>query len=184
MTRIAIIADIHDNLVNLEKCLHWCKKHKIEQLICCGDITNSETLKYLAQNFWIKSRTTNAAHTNEKKGIIHLVKGNIEIYQENELAQYNNIKYYGKTGRLEIDGQAIGICHEPYLVEKVLKLGDCDIIFYGHTHKPWESVKNPGELHTAPIQLINPGPLGGMFQRATFAVMDGSNIKLIILDEI
>ena len=38
---IAIISDIHDNLVNLTKCLNWCNANKIKTIICCGDITNN-----------------------------------------------------------------------------------------------------------------------------------------------
>jgi predicted phosphodiesterase len=41
----------------------------------------------------------------------------------------------------------------------------CDIIFYGHTHKPWIEIKNG-------IQIVNPGTLGGVFTPATFAVWD------------
>jgi uncharacterized protein len=175
--KIAIISDIHDNLVNLEKCLSWCKNNKIEQLICCGDVTNSETLNYLANNFGIRSAATNGAHANEKKGIIYLVAGNAEIYEEKELDNYQNIKYYGKIGIIEINGKNIGICHEPYLIKKILERNECDIIFYGHTHKPWEEEKNG-------TKLINPGTLSGMFQKATFAVMEDNNLQLVLLENI
>ena len=62
---IAIISDIHDNLANLEKCLNWAKANNCGELICPGDITNSETLQFLAHHF---------------SGPIHLVKGNMELY--------------------------------------------------------------------------------------------------------
>ena len=117
--KMAIISDIHDNLVNLEKCLAWCETQNVKQLICCGDVTNSETLAFLANNF---------------KGIIHLVRGNVEIYNENEVGGYDNIKYYDKISIVEIDYKKVGICHEPYLIEKIIKQSLVDIIFYGHTH--------------------------------------------------
>ncbi|MCK4553997.1 YfcE family phosphodiesterase [Candidatus Parcubacteria bacterium] len=170
--KIAIISDIHDNLVNLEKCLNWCNKEKVEQLICCGDITNSETLQFLAAHF---------------KGIIHLVKGNVEIYNEEEIGQYNNIKYYGKAGRVELGGQTIGICHEPYFIDKIIKQGEYDIIFYGHTHKPWSSyAKASGDKieEKDGIKLVNPGTLSAMFQKATFAVMENDNLELKILEQL
>ena len=174
--KIAIISDIHDNLVNLEKCLNWCRENNIEEMICCGDITNSETLQFLAARF---------------KGTIHLVKGNVEIYKEEEVKQYDNIKYYGKVGKVELDGKTIGICHEPYFINKMMirfaatngdhlnknKEGEYDIIFYGHTHKPWEEKRDR-------VKLINPGTLSAMFQKATFAVWDSEsgNIELKILE--
>jgi len=159
---VAIISDIHDNLVNLEKCLNWCPNNNIEVMICCGDVTNSDTIKYLAKHF------------REK---IHLIKGNMEIYNDVELEKYENITYYGKIGRFEIGGKTVGVCHEPFYIEDVIKKGKCDIIFYGHTHRPWEENRQG-------VRAINPGTLGGMFQKSTFAVWntEKGNIELIILD--
>ena len=147
--KIVIISDIHDNLVNLKKCLKQCSDNKIEKLICCGDVTNPETLKVLASSFI---------------GDIFLVAGNIELWHEEELDLYKNIKFFGKTGVVKIGEKNIGICHEPFLINKVLKQ-KVDIVFYGHTHKPWIEVKNK-------IKIINPGTLGGVFTPATFAVWD------------
>lgn len=168
--KIAIISDIHDNLVNLGKCLHWCAKKKIKNIICCGDITNSETLKFLADNF---------------KGIIYLVRGNIEIYDKGEIGRYDNIKYLGRAGKIELNGKTIGVCHEPAYIPKVISMepssgggARCDIIFYGHTHKPWEEERDG-------VKIINPGTLGGMFTKATFAVYDTetetANLKILEL---
>jgi putative phosphoesterase len=163
---IAIIADIHDNLENLMKFLSWCRENKADELICCGDVTNSETLGVLSKEF---------------EGKIHLVSGNMEIFQKQEVEQYNNIKYYGRTGIFEIDGQTIGICHEPEFIDKILEQNDCKIIFYGHTHKPWMSSKKHKERF---VMLANPGTLGGVLQRATFATMEGEKLELKILDQI
>jgi len=168
--KIAIISDIHDNLVNLEKCLKWCKENKIEEIICCGDVTNSETLKFLSANF---------------KGIIYLIRGNAEIYDEDEITlprratKYKNIKYYGRAGCFKIDKINICICHEPFFIDDILDKNKCDIVFYGHTHKPWESLKNG-------TKLINPGTLSGTFQKATFAVLNSENsdMELKILENI
>lgn len=148
--RVAIISDIHDNLVNLEKCLSWCEKEKIAQLICCGDVTNAETLGVISELFG---------------GVVHLVRGNLEIYKEEEIKKYDNIKYYGRYGRFEIDGKKIGICHEPWFVDDILRLEKCDIVFYGHTHEPWIEEQDG-------VKTINPGTLGAVFQKATFAVWD------------
>jgi len=160
--KIAIISDIHDNLVNLENCLNWCNKNGIKEIICCGDITNSETLNFLASNF---------------KNTIHLIKGNIELYNEAELEQYRNIKYYSKIGKIELESIVIGFCHEPYLAEKLARQGGYDIIFYGHTHKPWIEEKDE-------IKIINSGTLSAMFQKATFAVMEDDKIELKILENL
>ena len=60
---IAIIADIHDNLPNLEKLLDFTKKEKIKALLVCGDTGNKITLDYITNNF---------------KGEIYLVRGNLD----------------------------------------------------------------------------------------------------------
>ncbi len=106
-----------------------------------------------------------------------MVKGNIEIYNEREIKLYNNIIYYGKVGRVEFREKIIGICHEPYLFKKILELGPCDIIFYGHTHKPWIEEKGG-------VKLVNPGTLGGILHKATFAVWDSEKeeVELKILE--
>lgn len=147
---MAVISDIHDNLINLEKCLNWCEGKKIEHLICCGDITNSETLKFLSRKFG---------------GKIYLVSGNIEIYGADEVRKYKNIIYLGKSGKISLGGKAIGVCHEPYQADKLLAEDNFDIIFFGHTHEPWISERSGAKL-------VNVGTLGGVFQKATFAVWD------------
>lgn len=154
--KIAIISDIHDNEINLAKTLNWCGRENIEALICCGDITNADTLKFISEEF---------------KKDIYLIRGNMDIYEEKEVGNYPNIKYLGRFGRLELAGKKIGICHEPLYISEVKDLGQCDIIFYGHTHQPWQETKDGAEL-------VNPGTLGGVFYKACFAVWDIDNNKL------
>jgi putative phosphoesterase len=164
--RIAVISDIHDNLANLEKFLGWCGKEKIAWLICLGDITNAETLEALARF----------------PGEIDLVAGNGEIYDAIELARHPRIRYHGLIGAAAVDGQKIGFCHEPYLIDEILrKESDLDFVFYGHTHKPWEII----DKNRPRPRIINPGTLGGVFQKATFAVYcpteDGIELKILEL---
>jgi len=63
--------------------------------------------------------------------------------------------------------------------DKILKKEKVNNIFYGHTHKPW-TYQEKG------IKMLNPGPLGGMFCRATFAVWDTKEDEfyLKVLDKI
>ncbi|PIR94995.1 hypothetical protein COT95_01140 [Candidatus Falkowbacteria bacterium CG10_big_fil_rev_8_21_14_0_10_37_6] len=151
--KIAIMSDIHDNMLNLTKFLSWIKENKIDQIICCGDVCNNETLKYLANNF---------------KKTIYLVYGNAELYQPEETKKFKNINFVGRFGAVDIFGKKIGLCHEPWFVEKVQEQDQCSFIFYGHTHKPWEETKNNAVV-------LNPGTLGGVFYMATFAVVDLDN---------
>jgi putative phosphoesterase len=153
--KFLVISDIHDNLVNLEKCLIWGRGEGITDAICCGDVVNSETLKYLADNF----------------KAIYLVRGNLEIYEEPEVKKYKNINYLSRLGVFEIDGKTIGLCHEPWYIDSVLKIKPCNLIFYGHTHEPWINEKDG-------LVTANPGTLGGVFNKASFAVWDSESGKL------
>jgi hypothetical protein len=161
---ISIISDIHDNLPNLLKFLDWSEKNNIEKIICAGDITNSQTLKILSEKF---------------AGDIFLVSGNAEIYNANELKKYPNIKFFGQTAIFEIEKYTIGLCHQPFLIEKVLEEKDLNYIFYGHTHQPWTEER-------AGIKIYNPGTLGGVFYKASFAVWDiiKDKVELKILESI
>ncbi len=146
--KVVVIADIHDNLPNLQKCLDECRESGIENIVCCGDVTNKETLQLMSESF---------------AGKIMLVRGNMEIFEDEDLESYSNIDYRGRVGSWEIDGKTVGACHEPFLIDKVLEKRSCDIVFYGHTHKPWEEER-------AGARIINPGTLGGVFYRPTYAI--------------
>jgi len=195
--KFLVISDIHDNLVNLEKCIRWGEAEGINKAICCGDVTNEETLARLIEKF----------------EILYLVRGNIEIYNEEEIKRYSNIiepasrvtanfllrnssarsglkqsshenlpsptkpvnsnrlNYLGRLGTFELNGKTIGLCHEPSYIKSVLKIKPCKIVFYGHTHEPW--IEEKDGLITA-----NPGTLGGVFNKASFAVYDSESGKL------
>lgn len=160
--KLAIISDIHDNLANLGHFFEIIKKEEVEKIICCGDVCNSETLMYLSENF---------------KGETVLIGGNMEIYEEGETSKYKNINYLGRYGKIVLENIEIGICHEPSFIENILKENKkIDFIFYGHTHKPWISTKNK-------TTLINPGTLGGVFQRASFAIFntETKDVKLKLI---
>lgn len=153
--KFLIISDIHDNLVNLEKCINWGRSRSIVDAICPGDVVNSDTLAHLSKSF----------------KTIYLVRGNLEIYNEAEVKRYDNIKYLGRFGVFELANKTIGLCHEPWFIKSVLKIKPCQLIFYGHTHKPWLEEKDG-------MTIANPGTLGGVFTKATFAVYDSLSNKL------
>ncbi len=155
---VAIISDIHDNLVTLKTCLDWCLKNQVQKLIICGDLTTLETAAYLTRAF---------------TGEIFVIAGNAEIYERDQLARFKNIKYLGVLGFLNIAGVNIGLCHEPEKIKKVqiAAAAPLDFIFYGHTHKPWLEKENE-------TYIVNPGNLAGIINPATFALLNTENKKI------
>jgi len=123
---IAIVADTHDNLKNLEKALNWINKEGIELILHCGDISRQETIDFIAKKF---------------QGEIKYVKGNADY----NLDLLNSLE-------LEVDGKKIWFDHYPEEAKRMALSGKYDLALYGHTHRPWDKVYgnchmiNPGEL--------------------------------------
>lgn len=162
-----IISDIHDNLPNLKTALDHANQIKTRALFVLGDITNAETLKYIADNF-----------TNQ----IYLVAGNMEVCDlEQESKKYQHLTFLGRQGGIiKIGDCLVGLCHEPTLADNLIKSGT-QIIFYGHTHKPFEETiplrQGYGGQENG-VKLINPGNLANVFYAPTFAVWDEQTSKL------
>ncbi len=155
--KIAIIADVHDNIYNLKKVLNLLKEEKIKKLICAGDLGNKETLKYLAENF---------------KDIIYIVYGNADLYPEYEVKKYANLVFFKKFGFFKINELNFSLCHEPFYIKDILASNKkVDYIFYGHSHRPDMKIKNK-------IIITNPGALNDSLQISSFAIFDTSTKKI------
>jgi len=163
---IAIISDSHDNVPNIYKALNFIKKQKADMIIHCGDVCAGSVLDDMAKKF---------------PKPIHFIYGNIVDTQAMEkiTSQHKNLFSHKNLGKLEIEGKKIAFTHLPYDAKDLAAGGKFNYVFYGHNHKPWiEKIKN--------TYLINPGTLGGLFSKATFAWWDTSKVepKLIILEKI
>ena len=158
--KLAIISDTHDNLANIKKALGIMKKEKVAEIIHCGDVCAPSTLKEIAKSF---------------SGKIHLVFGNVDgdHYLETKISytEFKNIIVYGDLGEMEIEGRKIAFCHLPEFARGLASENKYDLVFYGHTHKPWEE-------KIGKTRLINPGTLAGMFYKASFAIYDTKKDKL------
>lgn len=151
--KIAVISDTHDNLVNLKKALEYIQAQGIETLIHCGDIATMDTIRFLRDNF---------------EGIIHIVPGNADLDPDEEKQEAPKLKdlyFYPAVGAVEIDGVKIGFTHEPWLAKQIAAENRYNIMFYGHTHDPWE--ETIGTTH-----VLNPGNIAGIRTQPTFALYD------------
>lgn len=165
--KIAIISDSHDNIPNIEKFLNWINKNDVGMIIHCGDISAPSVVKEeLAKKF---------------KGVIHLVFGNVA---DRELLpkvceSIDNVTLHGDVGELEVEGIKIAFCHFPEVARELAESGKYGLVFFGHTHKPWTE-------KVGSTVLVNPGTLGGMFQKASFALYDTDkkNLELKVLEKL
>lgn len=170
--KIAILSDSHDNIANLHKALDYLKKEGIKNIIHCGDVCAPSTLKELSEKF---------------EGKINVIFGNVDgdHFRSTRLAdtELKNVLLYGEMGEMELDGKKIAFTHFPKFARGLAMTGDFDIVFYGHTHEPWEEKIG---LENKKVQLVNPGTLAGMFTKATFAIYNTKtgNLELKILEKL
>ena len=142
--KIAIVSDTHNNWANFKKAIEWIKNEKIQLILHCGDINSQETIDDAKKLFG---------------GDIKFVKGNADW--EMDLPE---------KLELEFNGKKIVFCHFPDIAKKMAQSGKFDLVFYGHTHRPWD--EKIGSCH-----MINPGELAGQFYKPTFAIYDTSTGK-------
>lgn len=159
--KVAIISDTHDHLPNFKKALDWIKNQKIKLVLHCGDVCAPAVLKEAAKGFL---------------GKIHLVFGNVDgdrflmakqVYEK----EIGNVVLYGEWAELKADNKKIAFTHRPEFAKGLAATQKYDLVFYGHTHKPWEE-------KIGKCRLVNPGTLGGLFYKPTFAIYDTKTDKL------
>lgn len=151
--KIAIVSDTHDNWPNFKKAIEWLNKEKIELILHCGDINGQEIIDEAHKLF---------------KGEIKYAKGNADY----------ELEIPDKT-ELELENKKIAFMHFPSEAKKAAQSKKYDVVFYGHTHRPWD--EKVGDCH-----MINPGELAGQFYKPSFAVYDTAtgNLELKILEKL
>jgi len=165
--KIAIVSDTHGNAANFKKMVQWLNAQNIKTILHCGDIGSLESLKEFLENY---------------DGEFFGVFGNMDKSFKIEIEEYNKIpraKISTDILETEIGGKRIVITHFPDTAKKLSQSGKYDLVFYGHTHRPWD--EKIGETH-----MINPGELAGQFYKPTFAVYDTvtGELKLKILEKL
>ncbi|MDO8529920.1 MAG: metallophosphoesterase family protein [bacterium] len=144
--KVAIISDTHDNITNFNKIIGFLNKEKIMVLLHCGDICNEETIQEAEKNF---------------NGEIEFARGNGDYHLEK----------VPDTLELDLDNKKVAVVHYPDLAKKLAESGKYDLVFYGHTHRPWEET-------IGKCRLVNPGELAGQRYKPCFAIYDTQTDKL------
>lgn len=155
--KLAILGDIHSNLINLEKALEKVKSIDIGHIIVVGDLQNLETIDIIVS-------------TNKK---ISIVFGNADFDQDALLEgakKYKNVEIFGDKGELKIEDKRIFFAHFPDVVRRAIENGSYDIAFSGHRHSPWEE-------KIGKTLYIRPGEVAGIYNPPTFCVFDTETMK-------
>jgi len=164
--KIAVFSDIHDNLERWREAVEIIKAEKIKIGICCGDIGDLNTVQEVAKSF----------------EVLYLALGNLDFKLKNAMDSRLrgndrggglfpvNVEWFMDVGEFEIDGKKIALVHNQHTAKKLAESGKYDIVFYGHTHTPWEE-------KIGNTVLLNPGEVSGQFGRASFATFDLAKMK-------
>jgi len=158
--KIAIISDTHDNLASLKKAVSFIKKEKIKVLIHCGDIFKPETLKEGLKGY---------------QGKIYIIFSEADAsfseIPENSFEGLAKSKVFEQFGAIKINKKKVAFCHFPEIARNLAESQKYDLVFYGHTHKPWEE-------KVGKTRLVNPGNIAGILFKSTFAIYDTETGKL------
>lgn len=162
------MSDIHNNTVNLKKVLDYCASQNVEKIICCGDLASIETLDFLNDNFSGETLYTFGNMDND------FLKN--YFFKNN---QFEKTKIFKEFGEAEIDGKKIALVHFPRIAKELCKTGKYDVVFYGHSHKPWEEA-------IGNCKILNPGNVAGEIYPATFATWNTKDdmFELVRIDKL
>lgn len=144
--KFAIVSDTHDNLANFQKVINFLHLENITTMLHCGDICTQETIDQAKKSF---------------KGDITFVRGNGDF----------DLDQIPEALEINLDGKKIFFNHYPDIARNQAESKKYDLVFYGHTHKPWEE-------KIGNCRLINPGEVAGQRYKPTFAIYDTKTDKL------
>lgn len=143
---LGILSDTHNNLRNLEAALERMRSEGVSIIIHCGDLTGVEAAQAM-QGFRVICAFGNG---DIASGEIRRVL--LEMDPENTAGMI----YRGRIGGARI---AVTHGHIPGAVEELVRCGEFDYVFRGHSHQ------HKDELIRY-TRLINPGALGGLHREA------------------
>ena len=156
--KIAVMADIHGNMAFLERAKKIIDDQKIDIVLVCGDIQSEDTFRELDN--W--SQKVYVAFGNADYGLREMLDQGI-LWAE-------HMEIFLDYGVLNIGGAKVAFCHYPKFAQKLAESGRFDVIFYGHSHKPWEE-------KIGRTILLNPGEIQARDGKPTFALYDIAKMK-------
>ncbi len=160
--KIAIISDVHGNLAYLKKAKSIIDRERITTVICCGDIQNEDVFCEL--DHW--PQKVYLALGNADKVIAEKLESGL-IFPE-------KLKYFNDFGAINLEKKKIAFTHYDFYAKKLALEAKYDLVFYGHTHTPWEE-------KIGRTIMINPGEITAHFGKPTFAIYDLTRMKARLL---
>jgi len=158
--KVAILADIHDNIWKLETLL---ASLEADVLIFCGDFCAPFTLAQIAEGF---------------SGPIHVVFGNNDgdqLLLARVAAKFPHVTLHGGLAELELDGRQVAVTHYPEIGRALARGGIYDLVCHGHSHE--RAIVQEGST-----LRVNPGEVMGRFGLSTYAIYDTATGRAEIVE--
>lgn len=160
--KIGILSDTHNNIRNLRVALDVFREEGIDTIIHCGDLTGIEIAQAMEGFRVICVLGNGDIASGEIRAAI--------LSQHPE--SYVGMNYTGRIGGMRI---AATHGHLPGRVEELVRSGEYDYVFKGHSHQLED--ERFGFTH-----LINPGALGGLHRedrQVCIVDLDAANVRFI-----
>jgi len=155
--KIAVLADLHDNLTSWQIIAQQLKEKGVEAIFFCGDVAKFSTLQKICQDF---------------SGNVYYVKGNSDLEDSSQQAEkISNLHYFSEIGEIEIDGKQIAFVHSPQQANNLAYSQKYDYVLFGHAHVQVQQ-------QVGKTILLNPGTAGGVFQYPSYAIINLVNKKV------
>lgn len=140
--KIGILSDTHDQTINIEAAIQILKKHSIQKLFHCGDVTLLSSMELI------------------REFPLSLTFGNGDIMTgeiKNFIMSTNSENSVGYQYEGECFGKKIGMTHSHLkgVMDGMINSQSFDYVFFGHTH-----LRSDQKIGST--RVINPGSLGGL----------------------
>jgi putative phosphoesterase len=157
---IGILSDSHDNLVMVRRAVRLFRDARCELVIHAGDIVAPFTARELRE-LGCPLRAVYGNCDGERPGLAKAFEGWGEIREAPHVFSHGGIRYV--------------VCHLDSPIDGYLTSLPCDVLVFGHTHKPL-SERRKGVL------VVNPGEAGGwLYGRSTVALLDAGKMAVDIV---
>ncbi|MCX6703999.1 MAG: metallophosphoesterase family protein [Candidatus Woesebacteria bacterium] len=156
--KILVISDSHGNVANLKHVLGFAKKYGVSAVVHAGDWNTLESIETVL-SFGIPLYTV-LGNADVRSEVIQKLKGKSRKFGEEFLS-------------IKIGGRNIGITHKPSNNKKYFSGVKLDVVFNGHLHSKYESVKSV-------VKIVRPGAI---INGNNFAVYDTATNRVEFIED-
>ncbi|KWT93338.1 metallophosphoesterase [Candidatus Magnetominusculus xianensis] len=158
---IGVMSDSHDNMSNLVKAVRVFNESNLRYVLHAGDFTTVNTLRTIED---LNAEFIGIFGNNDSGILSH---GPLELE--------TNGWIHRQPHEFTIDNKKFVMIHEHFLVDSIVKDNRCDVLIYGHTHKPEAQQRNG-------TYILNPGELCGWLHGSpTVAILDTKSMEARII---